>query len=287
MPVQSMSESDLEKYKELFSSLVKGDSSSRLATLKDIFASLSPQTGDPRIKALKEEHLKNLEKEELDFMISILSKQTEDTSRRQLAANMLGFTKSDYGIDALLEAWKDKDMFVAMAAGIAMGNLGTKRAVEPFIKTYQSQSKEFFNVRKMTAVDNLGRLSDPRALPVLEEAMNDQDGNIRELAVAAFENLYLAYLTGKIPKKDLSADTEIALDTVRLYTIYRVHPEGFQREQQDTMVEEICRIGMRLNREGGKDLMLKAHASFTQKCKIAGAARNLEIMWDGIGEWRG
>lgn len=286
MSESSKNNSNYEKYEKLFSELSKGESASRLAALKEIFASLSAQGNDPGIKALKETHLPNLGKEELDFIISILSDQKVDTGRRQLAANMLGFIGSDYGVDTLLEAWKEKDFFVAMCAGIALGNLKEKKAVEPFIKTYRSSQKEIFNVRKMTAIDNLGRLSDLRALPVLEEALNDQDGNIRGLAASSFERLYLDYLTGKIKPEELSEKNEMTLDTMRLWTIYAANPEGFLREQQDPMADEIRRIGMHLNQKGGKDLMLKVHAAFTQKCQIAGAARNLEIMWDGIGDWR-
>ena len=38
-----------------------------------------------------------------------------------------------------------------------------------------------------------------------------------------------------------------------------------------------------------KDLMLETHKVFAAKCDEIGPglARNLEMAWDGIGEWRG
>jgi len=188
----------------------KGNSASKLAALKNIFTSLSILPNDTRIKTLKEEHLKDLGKEELDYIISILSNQKEDTGHRQLAANLLGFTGCDYGVDALLEAWNDEDFYVAMCAGIALGNLKAKKAVEPFIKTYRQKTGSI-SMLKMAAIDNLGRLSDLRALPVLEEAMNDQDGYIRELAISSFEHIYLEYVIGYIQPEELSADKKYCL----------------------------------------------------------------------------
>ena len=34
-------------------------------------------------------------------------------------------------------------------------------------------------------------------------------------------------------------------------------------------------------------LMLKVHEAFSSKANVYGAPRNLEHMWDNIGEWRG
>lgn len=70
-----------------------------------------------------------------------------------------------------------------------------------------------------------------------------------------------------------------------LVSLYRTHPEGFSRDDPQTV--EIRRIGQMLNEKGGFDLMLTAHAEFSRKCNVLGAARNLEYRWDGIGGWRG
>ncbi len=43
---------------------------------------------------------------------------------------------------------------------------------------------------------------------------------------------------------------------------------------------EAHRIGVKLNRWGGKPLMLRAH-------RESGGGRSLEIAWNGIGDWLG
>ena len=73
----------------------------------------------------------------------------------------------------------------------------------------------------------------------------------------------------------------------RLVAIYRQHPEGFASKWGGPAEAEIRRIGEFMYRDGGKQLMLKIHTIFSDRCQLRGAARNLEHMWDGIGEWLG
>jgi hypothetical protein len=51
--------------------------------------------------------------------------------------------------------------------------------------------------------------------------------------------------------------------------------------------EPVKEIGRKLNEAGGKDLMLRAHAIFSANAPGPGLARNLEMVWDGVGSWRG
>jgi hypothetical protein len=48
-------------------------------------------------------------------------------------------------------------------------------------------------------------------------------------------------------------------------------------------VKPVRAIGQVLYDTGGIELMLQAHAKF--KGKRFNSARNLEMMWDGIGDW--
>ncbi len=82
-----------------------------------------------------------------------------------------------------------------------------------------------------------------------------------------------------------SAAIEDAVD--ELLEIYRLHPEGFVRVHGGPQVKRIRRIGARLNSRGGMERMLEVHKSFAARCTVFGAPRNLEHMWDGIGEWLG
>lgn len=73
----------------------------------------------------------------------------------------------------------------------------------------------------------------------------------------------------------------------RLVSIYREHPQGFFLDGGGAPEQELRRIGEMLEATGGIDLMRAAHAEFSSRCNVRGAPRNLELMWDGIGRWRG
>jgi hypothetical protein len=69
--------------------------------------------------------------------------------------------------------------------------------------------------------------------------------------------------------------------------IYTEHPGGFLRGQGGAVEEEIRAIGQALHEAGGIELMRFVHAGFASKSGDPGAARNLEFLWDGIGNWLG
>ncbi|MDR0593067.1 MAG: hypothetical protein LBG60_07395 [Bifidobacteriaceae bacterium] len=46
-------------------------------------------------------------------------------------------------------------------------------------------------------------------------------------------------------------------------------------------------VGAALDKRGGFDMMLAAHRQFARRYPVLGMARNLEMVWDGIGGWRG
>lgn len=73
----------------------------------------------------------------------------------------------------------------------------------------------------------------------------------------------------------------------KMVSIYREHPQGFVRGQGGGAEQELRNIGETLNDKGGMNLMRAAHAEFSGRCGVRGAARNLEFMWDGVGSWRG
>ena len=69
--------------------------------------------------------------------------------------------------------------------------------------------------------------------------------------------------------------------------IYLLNQEGYVRDSGGPQVEKIRRIGRTLNQRGGMEMMQTAHAKFASRSNIPGAARNLEHLWDQIGEWSG
>lgn len=85
------------------------------------------------------------------------------------------------------------------------------------------------------------------------------------------------------PKAEKADKKELYLQKCveRLVALYRQAPDGFMRDQ----AVDVRAIGMLLDETGGMDLMRRAHGLFAQQ--NPGMARNLEIVWDGIGGWRG
>jgi hypothetical protein len=86
-------------------------------------------------------------------------------------------------------------------------------------------------------------------------------------------------------KKEENVD-QFLIDCVKeLIMIYSQNPGGFLMDSPSA--EPVKEIGRKLNEAGGKDLMLRAHAIFSANAPGPGLARNLEMVWDGVGSWRG
>lgn len=85
------------------------------------------------------------------------------------------------------------------------------------------------------------------------------------------------------PKAEKDDKKELYLQKCveRLVALYRQAPDGFVRDQ----AVDVRAIGMLLDETGGMDLMRRAHGLFARQ--NPGMARNLEIVWDGIGGWMG
>jgi len=87
---------------------------------------------------------------------------------------------------------------------------------------------------------------------------------------------------GKLNEQDIVDES-----VTRLVHLYGLSPRGegfFVGSGSDEFVKNIGEI---LNAAGGKQLMLAVHQQFAAIYNIMGAARNLEMIWDGIGEWQG
>jgi HEAT repeat protein len=108
------------------------------------------------------------------------------TETRANAAWALGYASSVVPADALLQALKDNDSSVKVAAaGSLEGFTGDVCVVDGLIDLLQDPDEQV----RTAAVDALGYLGDKRAVPVLEEALKDPSGRVSEFAGYALERL--------------------------------------------------------------------------------------------------
>ncbi len=89
------------------------------------------------------------------------------------------------------------------------------------------------------------------------------------------------------PLLPLEGNESLAELVERLAVYYRRRPGGFIPGVRWPEIDDIHRIGSILDQRGGMELMRQAHADFVASCNLPGAARNLEILWHGIGRWQG
>ena len=113
---------------------------------------------------------------------------------------------------------------------------------------------------------------------------DDKKPQSEDVSPAAFETKTLS--ERKISDVKSQGSGDILSDSVdELVRIYTNNPDGFYSDSQSA--EPVKEIGKKLNDAGGFDMMLQAHEMFSARANILGASRNLEMMWDGIGSWRG
>ena len=79
----------------------------------------------------------------------------------------------------------------------------------------------------------------------------------------------------------LEGDNLLQASVALLLALYQRSPGGFLTSQ----ATEVREVGRRLDEAGGMELMLQAHALFARQ--NPGMARNLEMVWDHIGNWQG
>ena len=83
------------------------------------------------------------------------------------------------------------------------------------------------------------------------------------------------------PLPDISDPDFFSACVERLVWLYQKRPGGYLTSQAD----EVREVGRKLNEAGGMDMMLEALAAFARQNGLM--ARNLEMVWDGIGNWAG
>lgn len=257
------------------------------------------QSQDPKERLAAAEALRK--EKDPDAVPALAAAMRDPDSRVAIAAAQALQVIGDPAIGALAEALKDPAWTVRWQAALMLKHLKNRQALEPLVAALQD---DYWLVRG-TAALALGDIGDPRAYEPLAAAQQAEAARPRERLRIATGSDWTVNDVTEIAEKDIAAAlaklSELAgtpnpppvqhdrldLAVGLLAAIYTYCPDGFVRGQGGATEKQIRRIGQDLHDEGGMDLMLAAHARFNGICPILGAARNLEFMWDGIGDWRG
>jgi HEAT repeat protein len=114
--------------------------------------------------------------------------QHPDVRARRNAADALGFQGERAATRALLAALKDEKVVVRHAAVVALRTLGDPESSDALIELlrgHRDASGEEVTDVHCTAAEALGKLGEPRALPVLIEALSAPHYGLRVVAVDA------------------------------------------------------------------------------------------------------
>ena len=87
--------------------------------------------------------------------------------------------------------------------------------------------------------------------------------------------------------KEVKVQDFVAASVKKLIELYSLSQNGEGFLTDSNAAEPVRAVGKLLDVAGGFQLMLEVHGQFAASYSVYGAARNLEMVWDGIGGWRG
>lgn len=157
------------------------------------------------------------------------------------------------------------------------------KQISPEIDYLLSAVQSLDERTRREAIIELVRCGDESGGKLLMKYINGDD--IKLKGVVAHALLELDLTSGLARTLSKSLWFSIAIN--QLVFTYRGHPQGFIRGENSQEEIKIRRVGFALNNEAGMELMLTAYKEFTKLNEVYGAPRNLEILWDGIGDWLG
>lgn len=111
----------------------------------------------------------------------------------------------------------------------------------------------------------------------------ERNGRTKHDAPASRKPINVSF--GYSPKSAQDGFREFSLlqSVEALVDIYKGYPEGIAHDMP--VARKIRAIGQRLHEAGGMQLMLTAHEAFAEK--NFRMKRNLEMLWNGVGDWMG
>jgi HEAT repeat protein len=121
----------------------------------------------------------------VDALIDSVDPSGEASALNKEVASALGVLGDPKAVRTLTTLLKTKDHYTTIAAIESLGKLHAKEAFEPLYEIANDEKAEPFITKK--AIEALGELKDPRAIPGLIRAMYRTKGFYRESSFALFQ----------------------------------------------------------------------------------------------------
>jgi len=220
------------------------------------------------------------------------------------AKKALGEIGDVRAVEPLLAFIKDDQTDLDPTAVIALGEIGDTRAVEPLLAALKDKS---FFVRQIAA-EALGKIGDIRAIQPLVTALKDKELCVRNAAAKALgllggeeaETAQTRYIAEENERFNSQKQKEKIQEQERLKRIGAMRNEleeltteliniaktdGFLSEKYHPRVRY---IGKRVDKIGGFELMQEIGYEIANAFGPGSPhGRELEVAWDGIGNWHG
>ncbi|MCK5176780.1 MAG: HEAT repeat domain-containing protein, partial [Candidatus Aenigmarchaeota archaeon] len=113
--------------------------------------------------------------EEEDICLIKILKESEDDDLRMYATKALGNIGHSIAVPALIEALKDKYVYVCNHAVMALGKIGDPKAVPALIELFENDIAKHI---QGSVAEALGKIGDPKAVPALIDALKDKGKDI-------------------------------------------------------------------------------------------------------------
>ena len=126
--------------------------------------------------------IKNNDKELINLLIALL-KQNASCQFKESACTILGELKIAEAVDVLIEKLEDPFVGVRFHAIIALGKIGSEKAIDPLLKKL---NRKVDPLHRSEAINALGNIKDKRTTkPIINALLHDRDTFVKQSAAVA------------------------------------------------------------------------------------------------------